>query len=171
MDADLKEALSLLAPGEQISSAPAARAAPEPTSDSITVLETPKIHESREDYSGPNHAHLVAKKEDLILVCARADKFVLAYNPRNNTTGRIPAAHLIWTGDDTVMESFIFVALKDHEGDLTHGKLSWKVGHHVRVYSWDDEMRKDSGIGLNMATKEIGRFKTMLPHIRILDSF
>ena len=113
----------------------------------------------------------MAKKGDDVVVCARANDFVLAYNQRNNTAGRIPSAHLVWKGDNTFIQSWIFLTLGDRKGDLAQGGLSWEIGQHVRVYTWDDEMRRDSGIGLNMATKEIGRFRTNPALVRILDSF
>jgi hypothetical protein len=65
------------------------------------------------------------------------------------------------TSADTCM------ALYANKGDL-RGNLAWKAGEYIRVYKWDNGY-KNSGIGFNLATKEIGLFHVAVNYFKVVD--
>ena len=164
MDTEIENMLLSLTPdswGNQVF-----QSQPKPLMETIEVLPTPASFSIKAGYSGPDYKYLVAKARDCVVVCAKANQFALAYNPRNYAAGQIPWELLERSETQATIGSEVYLALRSHKGDLCHGSLSWKAGEHIRVYKWVD--RKSLGIGLNMATKEIGAFSVDLGIIKAL---
>jgi hypothetical protein len=135
----------------------------------INVLPKPVTMSLKTEYIGTNVKHIVAKPGDHLLVCARTSQFALAFNPRNQTAGRISTCVLEEAKLQQPLSSDICVSAFDHKGDLSGGLLSWTRGEHIRVYQWDN-LYKNSGVGLNLATRKIGRFAVSVKELKVIDT-
>jgi len=143
------------------------RAAPPPakkTKSEPEIFSTPQHYVAKCNSLGGSVLDVVAMTGDEIIVCGSHNKFALAYNPRNSLAGRIPFDHLQKGKSESVVTSSLYRARDPRTVQIacrTDGNiLSWLPGHYIRVYRWDDPHAKPkkSGIAINLATKQIGRF-------------
>ena len=168
MNTEIEDMLSSLMPDSKDSSAKISQGKSDTPTTTVKLLSTPIGFLVKVEYTGKNYKHLVVKPGDQVVVCARDNQFALAYCLRNNMAGRIPLEHLEKEESQSAISSAVCLALLSRKGNLRNGNLVWKAGEYIRVYKWDDH-RKISGIGLNLATKEIGRFYGGTSDLKVLE--
>lgn len=144
------------APPEQAASTPTNKPKPEPE-----IFTTPQHYSAKCNYLGGNFLDVVAKTGDEIIVCGTHGDFALAYNPRNKTAGRIPFSYLQKVKSETVANGWVYLANNTRHVSVDNTTqayiLCWSKGDHIRVYQWESAYQT-SGIGVNLATNQIGRF-------------
>ena len=87
-------------------------------------------------------------------------KMAVAYNPVTNTWGEISADVLEEDDPQPTISSELCTAISKNVPFFNFGgyNLQWEVGQKIRICRWQGNSR-DSGVGFNMATGNIGSFK------------
>ncbi len=138
-----------------------------PPAPTTQVLHTPLKLLVKAEYVGTNYRHLVAQPGDDLIVYAWTNnkQTAIVYNARYGIAGRIPANVLQMEASQPVMGSEICVSFSDNKGNGAVGSLTWKAGDYLRICKWDNGYR-NSGIGFNLATVEIGLFSVGVGNLK-----
>lgn len=124
------------------------------------VLQTPLVFSAHTEYLGTDYRHLAVQLNDQVIVYARTDGTAIAYDPRTQMVGQVPANLLNTENEPWRVEDFeTYVSFSDYgkEANSRVGQLSWKAGEYIRVCRWHD-VYKRSGLGLNLVSMETGQF-------------
>jgi hypothetical protein len=134
-------------------------------------LNPPLMISVKDGYLCGNYRHIVANSDDQVVVFAWTNNHTeaIAYNPRNKTTGRIPA-DLLEEGDSKPFTDTKLYMPTSDEQHGSRGCIKWKEGDYVRVWNREDRSHaRSDGFGYNLATGEIGKFNTTSFSLKVID--
>ena len=123
----------------------------------------------KEIYLGPDHHYLIADSGDYVIVHAWVAENAIAYNPRNQTTGRIPKSCLEEKGSQVETQPDIAIISSSSTPYSSVGEVEWKAGDYLRICKWDNS-HKSEGIAFNLRTFEIGKFHCSVNDIKHIKS-
>jgi hypothetical protein len=135
------------------------------------TLNPPLTISVKDGYLCKNYRHVVANSGDQVVVFAWTNNRTeaIAYNPRNKTTGQIPA-DLLENGDSKPFTDTKLCMTTSNETPNSLGHVRWKAGDYIRVWNREDKSHSRSdGFCFNLATGEIGKFNTTSFFLTVID--